>query len=54
MIICICRNINESSIDNDIKNGYNTKGIVKKYGCTECKKCIPYIKKIVDKYTKQC
>jgi len=53
MIVCICRNINETTIDNDAKNGYNLKRIVQKYDCTTCKKCLPSIKQIVDKYKKQ-
>jgi len=48
MVICICRNVNEKTIKQEIENGHSTKTIIKKYDCMVCKKCIGYIKKLVD------
>lgn len=50
MYICVCRQVTKEEINNQLDNGSSVREIVKKYDCTQCKLCIPYI---VDLY-KQC
>ena len=46
MIVCVCKNINEDKIINEIENGLTPVHIVKKFECTICAKCVPYIKEL--------
>lgn len=46
MIVCICANINEQKIQEELDNGSNISTIVKKYKCHKCAKCIPIIKQM--------
>lgn len=54
MIICVCKNINDTLIKKEVDNGCNAKDIIKKYKCLECKKCSKYIKEIVDRTNTPC
>lgn len=43
MIVCVCKNINTETILTEFEKGETPKKVIKKFGCTECTKCIPYI-----------
>jgi bacterioferritin-associated ferredoxin len=39
MIVCICNNINDKTISEDIINGMNVEQIIDKYECNNCEAC---------------
>ena len=60
MFVCVCKNISEEQIKEELNNGKNTKDIIKKFDCLQCKLCIPYIKGmckrnagVVERYTQK-
>lgn len=50
MIVCVCRNINEDNIKNELGNKTTVKGIIKKFDCFQCKKCLPDIKRMYQEH----
>lgn len=50
MIVCVCSNVSDSTINQELQKGSTTKDIIKQYKCTKCKICIPYITKIAKEY----
>jgi bacterioferritin-associated ferredoxin len=49
MIVCVCRNITEKQIIEQIKLGKSLAQIIKYYDLTHCAKCVPYVKELYDK-----
>lgn len=46
MIVCVCRNINETKIKTYLQEGLTDAEIIRKYDCKVCRKCIPDIRRM--------
>ncbi len=51
MIVCICQNISDQTINQDIDDGLNYEEIIEKNCCTLCRCCNPYIELLVTEYS---
>jgi bacterioferritin-associated ferredoxin len=50
MIVCVCNNINEQKIQEELNNGARVSTIVKAHKCHKCAKCIPMIREMYQKH----
>lgn len=50
MIVCVCKNINEDKIFNELEDGLNAANIIKKFECYQCNKCVSFIKQMYTDY----
>lgn len=46
MIVCICNNISDRLIQQDIQDGLDIEQIVEKYECVQCRKCNIHINEL--------